>query len=48
MKKSGLLKFFDNYKLAIAVLAICAILGLIFYNLANGMLSILHQKKVKI
>ncbi len=36
MKKSGLLKFFDNYKLAIAVIAICAILGLIFYNLANS------------
>ena len=30
MKKSGIYKFFDNYKLAIAVVAICAILGLVF------------------
>lgn len=36
MKKSGIYKFFDNYKLAIAVVAICAILGLIFYNMANS------------
>lgn len=36
MKKSEIYKFFENYKLAIAVLAICAILGLVFYNLANS------------
>ncbi len=36
MKKSGLIKFFDHYKLAIIVLIVCAVLGLIFYNLANG------------
>jgi hypothetical protein len=36
MKKSGIYKFFDNYKRAIVVVAICAILGLVFYNLANS------------
>jgi len=36
MKKSEISKFFNNYKLAIAVLAICAILGLVFYILANS------------
>lgn len=36
MKKSSIVKFFDNYKLAIAVLAVCVILGLVFYNLAHG------------
>ena len=36
MKKSGIYKFLNNYKLAIGVLAVCIILGLVFYNLANG------------
>ncbi len=36
MKKSGIYKFFNNYKLAIGVLAVCIILGLVFYNLANS------------
>ena len=36
MNKSGIYKFFKNYKLAIAVVAICAILGFIFYTLANS------------